>query len=211
VADNNADNLPQRRSIRLTNYNYTQAGAYYITICTEKRNPLFGHIRNGVMHHNACGRIVHDCWQAIPKHCPNVALDYFVVMPNHVHGILLLENSAGTMYRAPTAAANGDRQATTPHAPAAPRRFGNALAGSLAAMVGMYKAAVTRQINQSCRSPGGHLWQRNYWEHIIRDERELAEVRRYIAENPLRWSFDRENPEAAEPDDNLPWEPERRT
>ena len=196
------DDLPQRKSIRLANYNDTQAGAYFVTICPHKRKPLFGHITGGAMHLSTHGRIVEDCWKAIPRHYPNAELDYFVVMPNHVHGILLLLNSsAGTACRAPTTAND--------NGPASPRRFGGALAGALASVIGSFKSAATRQVRQSSRTRGEPLWQRGYWEHIIRDERELAEVRRYIAENPLRWSFDRENPEAAEPEDDVPWEPER--
>jgi REP element-mobilizing transposase RayT len=164
--------------------------------------------------------MAHDCFLAIPEHYGQVELDYFVVMPNHVHGILVLfetpvGNGAGTMYRAPTNDNdndndNGNGAGMMYHAPTVGdgplRAFAAPVAGSLGSVVGKYKAAVTRQARRLRRDPRLAVWQPNYWEHIIRNDRELDEVRRYIDENPIRWSLDRENPEAVEPEDDLPWD-----
>ncbi len=147
---------------------------------------------------SAEGEIAAACWRAIPEHFPNVRLDASVVMPNHVHGIVCIlpddappsdagassgpsRGSRGTIYRAPT------------------RRFGESHTGPLATVVGTFKAAVTREVNRQRGTPGAKLWQRNYWERVLRDERELLLTRRYIEENPLRWHLDRENPAAPGP------------
>jgi len=190
--DTAAHDLPSRRSIRYPGFDYRHPGAYFVTICTYQRRGLFGCVRDGIMQHTPCGRAAQECWQAIPEHFPQVTLDYFVVMPNHIHGILLLNcNGRGTACCAPTQPGG---------------RFGEVNAGSLAVVIRSYKSAVTSQTRRLARDARLIVWQRNYYEHILRHERELAEVRTYIDRNPLQWQFDRENPDTVEAEDVLPWE-----
>ena len=173
-----------RRSIRLRGYDYSQAGVYFVTICTHNRRSeksfapyLFGEIVDGEMVLNDVGRLVAKCWRDIPAHFPHVELDEFIVMPNHVHGILLIANCRGTACRAPTG-----------------ERFGKPIGGSLPTIVRSFKSAATKRINERRNEPGMKFWQRNYYEHIIRNEGELSDIREYIVNNPLKWEFDRENP-----------------
>src|SRR5262245_6602365 len=162
-----------RHSIRLRGYDYTRAGAYFVTACTHARECLFGRIAGGEIRPSTYGAIALECWQSIPEHCPHVDVDAFVVMPNHVHGILVLvEDTARSSY-----------------APAQ-ERFSKPVAGSLPTVVRLYKAAVTRRINDLRGTPGAPVWQRNYYEHIIRDQASLDRIRAYIASNPSRWKPD---------------------
>jgi len=156
-----------RRSIRLRGYDYTAQGAYYVTICVHGRERLLGDVVGGAMHLSECGRIVAECWAAIPDHFSGVELDAFVTMPDHVHGIVVI----ATDQPAPT---TGGR----PNGP--PKR-------SLSAIVGSFKAAAARQINQMHDTADAPLWQRNYYEHIVRDAADLNRIRAYIERNPARW------------------------
>jgi len=187
----------RRRSIRLSGYDYSQPGAYFVTICTLNRACLFGDIVNGVMQLNPIGRMVQECWRAIPQHFPHVVLDAFVVMPNHVHGILVIvektnagaAHSAGAMRSVGATHASPLQNDNTPTRPRGPKRQ------SIASIVGSFKSAVTKCINEYRGTPGAPVWQRNYYEHIIRTEESLNRIREYILQNPLRWHLDRENPE----------------
>ena len=177
----------RRRSIRLPGHDYTQPGAYFVTICTYNREPLFGQVVDGKMVMNAFGRIVWEEWFRTAQVRPNVELfeDEFVVMPNHIHGIIWIvgEPVGATRRVAPT---DGHPRGPVP--------------GSIGAIVGQFKSIVTKRINQMRGTPGARVWQRNYYERIIRNERALNAIRRYIAENPLRWYRDRYNPDAASSD-----------
>jgi putative transposase len=169
-----------RRSIRLKEYDYSQAGAYFVTICAEHRECLFGDIVGGEMRLNAIGHATMECWGALPQHFPHAELDEFVVMPNHVHGILVIvDDGRGTACRAPTT-----------------EQFGNPISGSLATIVRSFKSAVTKRINEMRDTQGANAWQRNYYEHIIRNERELERIRTYIVGNPAMWDKDENNPAA---------------
>ncbi len=173
----------QRRSIRLPQFDYTQPGAYTVTICTQPGAPMLGRITDGVVRLNDYGKVVEDCWRQIPAHIPAVELDAFVVMPNHVHGILVLAQDSrgrGTACRTPT------------------ERFGQPVPGSLPTLIRSFKSAATRVINKLRDTPGGRVWQRGYYERVIRNERELNAVRRYTAYNPLRRALDPENPANAD-------------
>jgi putative transposase len=176
-------NTHRRRSIRLQDYDYSQAGAYFITICTHEHECIFGEITGGIMHPNELGEIVAAEWQHTSVVRPTVELDYYVVMPNHFHGILVLADSScrGMACRAPG----------SPIPPVPKRVFGNAVANSIPTIVGAFKSAVSRRINALQSTPGGNVWQRNYHEHVIRDERDLARIREYIANNALKWELDR--------------------
>jgi len=183
-----------RRSVRLRGYDYAQPGAYFVTICTHERECLLGEIVDGEMVLNEYGHIVRACWEVIADHFPHVTLDTFVIMPNHVHGIIMIDSPVGARHASPLPS-----DVTPPRGPKG---------GSVGAIVGSFKSAVTRRINEMRGTPGMTIWQRNYYEHIIRDEDDLHDIRRYILENPLKWALDRENP-AAQPADRrrrMPWE-----
>lgn len=167
-----------RRSIRLQGYDYGQARMYFITVCVEGRECLFGEVVQGKMIVNQVGRIVEEEWLKTLALRPYVVLDEFVVMPNHFHAILLIVTAGrGTAGRAPTT-----------------ERFGKPVSGSLPTIVRSFKSAAAKHINELRSTPGVSLWQRNYHEHVIRNEDELHRIREYIQTNPLRWELDQENP-----------------
>ena len=196
----------RRRSIRLRGYDYSQAGAFFVTICSWNKQCLFGDVVDSDMRLNVIGRIAEEQWQAIPQRFPDVELDAFVVMPNHIHGIVVIvgardrtaENRA-TARVAPTGSIrNHDSDNETPAVGAtlAVARSGTPTVGNI---VGAYKSLCVHQALTWIRhdSPGqilGKLWQRNYWEHVIRNEAELSGIREYICNNPLQWELDALNP-----------------
>ncbi len=164
----------QRKSIRLKDYDYSQPGAYFITINVTNRKCLFGSIKNDEMIINKYGRIAQECWYNIPEHFIHVQLDAFIVMPNHIHGIILITGVEAT-HASPLhkiIPINGPKS------------------NSLGAIVGSYKSAVTKRINEVRKTSGTGIWQRNYYEHIIRNETELNKIRDYILTNPLNWKKD---------------------
>jgi len=166
-----------RRSIRLKGYDYSQTGAYFVTICTKGRACLFGEIAGGKMVLNDAGRIAADEWTKTALIRDEIQLDEWVVMPNHFHGIVWIRQTDGT----------GDtvRRGDRPVAPTGPRPR------SLGALMAGFKSAVTKRVNKLRQTPGEKLWQRNYWEHIIRNDDELNRIRQYIIDNPAKWEMDR--------------------
>jgi putative transposase len=169
-----------RKSIRLPEYDYSQEGAYYITICAQNRRCLFGEIANGRMLLNQYGKIADQCWQAIPQHVTNTLLGEYIIMPNHIHGtIIITEPSLGTR-----------------HAVSLPSRklFGKPQSGSLSTIVRSYKSAVTKQINVVRAKNEPAIWQSRFYEHVIRNDKSYNRIRRYILDNPLYWPQDDENP-----------------
>ena len=169
----------RRNSIRLKEYDYSQAGMYFLTICAYERACLFGEIVDGAMRLNDAGRIVQTAWSALPEHYAHVALDGIVVMPNHVHGIIVLTPPHG---QAVGAGFKPARTATTRH--------------GLSEIVRAFKTFSSRRINANHGTHGTSVWQRNYWEHIIRDEPELAHIREYIHNNPAQWELDKLHPQS---------------
>jgi REP element-mobilizing transposase RayT len=153
-----------RRSIRLKGYDYTQAGAYFVTFCAWQHECLFGEIVDGEMHLNDYGRVVEEEWLRTAEVRPNVDLDAFVIMPNHIHGIIVIcIDPVGASRRlAPTNT---------------PTRL---VAGSLGAIIGQIKSVTTKRINVLRSMPGQAVWQRNYYERIIRSEAALDNIRQYI-------------------------------
>jgi len=167
-----------RRSIRLRGYNYSRAGAYFITICTQGRARLFGDIVDGEMVLDDAGRVAWRCWRDIPNHFPHAELDEFVVMPNHVHGIIVIggdDDVVGAKNFSPLRSAGTSK-----------------IIGS---MVRGFKTGVTKWMRQN--TPIHDVWQRNYYEHIVRNESELNRIRQYIINNPGNWAGDNENPACA--------------
>ncbi len=175
-----------RRSIRLPGYDYRMPAGYFVTVCTVDREPLFGTVVDGTMQVNRFGAIVREEWFRTALVRRNVLLleEEFVVMPNHVHGILWLTE---------------DPPDDGPPAGVGPRLA----AGSLGAIVGAFKAAAARRINRERGTPGAPVWQRNFWERIVRSDRELERIRRYLFENPLRWQDDSFHPERSTPGEAL--------
>jgi len=166
----------KRRSIRLPAYDYAQAGGYFITICTHNRACLFGENIEGKMVLNDMGLTIECEWAKTPALRSNVKLDVFVVMPNHIHGIVLILESA--------------RKGVSPYVPAGDFRSPSQTIG---AVIRGFKSAATKQINIIRNSPGTKLWQRNFYERVIRNEDELSLMQKYIVENPAQWEFDKEN------------------
>ena len=186
-----------RRSIRLKGYDYTRAGAYFVTLCTQDRACVFGSVANGEMRPNEYGREVAGCWLWLAERYPYVTLDEWVVMPNHVHGIIVItdgndraggsDGGRGGSRTAPT----GPRNAPTGSVgqPAVPMKR-----KPLGRLIGAFKTVSTKHVNEIRSTPGAKLWQRNYYDHVIRDDLSLRRIREYIANNPSRWALDRENP-----------------
>jgi REP element-mobilizing transposase RayT len=182
-----------RRSIRLKGYDYTQPGAYFITLVTYQREYLFGEVVKGEVVLNEWGYLALNEWQRLGQRYEQVIIDESIVMPNHVHGILLIRGKSDAV---------GAGQETTlqiapnffapplPHAPL--RDASGVVPGSVGAIVGAYKSTTSRLINGLRNTIGASVWQRNYYERIIRDEAELRHIREYILNNPLKWELDLE-------------------
>lgn len=191
-----------RQSIRLPGWDYRQPAAYFVTICTRDRVRLFGEVVRGRMVLNACGRIVAEEWRRTERVRDNVVLDAFVVMPNHVHGIIGITTGPGDGGAArhasdtPTDENDANRgRGTARRAPTGNnRQFGQPRSGSLSTIVGALKSAVTRRINRQRGTPGAPVWQRNFYERIVRNRTELDRIRTYIRQNPAQWHGDRHHP-----------------
>lgn len=171
-----------RRSVRLKGYDYTQAGAYFVTIVTQGRECLFGEVVHGEMWLNDAGRMVEKWWLELNRKFSAVDTDEYVVMPNHIHGVIVIAHVGATL----VVAQAQDRAGTRP-------------APTLGDVVGAFKSLATHEYIVGIKQRGwpsfaGKLWQRNYHEHIIRDESTLHRIREYIVNNPLQWAVDRENP-----------------
>lgn len=194
-----------RRSIRLGGYDYAQAGGYFVTICTQDRVCLFGDVVNGEMWLNGTGRIVHDEWMRTPVLRPRVTLDAFVVMPNHIHGIIILGDGHNAVNDGATAGRGTLQRAPTERGSAV-ERFGRPTSDSIPTIVRLFKSATTKRINRLRGTPGAPVWQRNYYEHIVRDDESLGRIRQYILNNPAQWASDRENPQAVTPEPEVAWQ-----
>ncbi len=194
--------IHHRRSIRLQGYDYSQNGAYFITLCAQDRKPIFGKIVNGEMQLSPFGIIVRDEWLKTAEMRKNIEMDEFVVMPNHFHGIIVIDDrgwarlemdldldgtgtlieSTGTLQRAPTSAPTREQ-------------FGKPTSNTIPTIIRGFKAAVTKQINTIQINAGKYnmperIWQKNYYEHVIRNEVSLNKIREYIISNPLNWKED---------------------
>ncbi len=186
--------IHHRRSIRLKRYDYTQPGGYFVTFCAYQRMHLFGEVVDGEMILNDRGKIARDEWFKTAELRPYVKLyeDEFVIMPNHGHGIIWIEENVGALRGNAQSRAGQDR-AEQRSAPTKNTPTKNVAPRSLGAIVRAYKSAVTYAVNKLENQRGAVLWQKNYYEHIIRNERELNNIARYIVNNPLNWQLDRDN------------------
>jgi putative transposase len=185
-----------RRSIRLKGYDYTQPGAYFVTIVAWGRKEIFGQIHDGNMVLNRCGQIVMRTWQGLPCYYPNVVLGEFCVMPNHVHGIIQLVEpdwrwggSFATAVAGPDPVMNKRGQE-----PAGGETRPYDMRHGLPEIVRAFKSYSARQVNYLRHTPGSPVWQRNYYERVVRNEDELRQMAAYILNNPLGWETDDENP-----------------
>lgn len=150
-----------RRSIRLQGYDYSKAGSYFVTICIWQRECLLGNITNTNFELSRYGQVVQFNWNILEQKFKNVKLDEFIIMPNHIHGIIILTKS--------------EEQ-------------------PLAEVIRSFKTSSARRINQLRNSKGIPVWQRNYYEHIIRNEESMDKIREYIINNPLSWQQDQLHP-----------------
>lgn len=191
--------LSHRRSIRLRDYDYRWQGAYFVTICTLNRECLFGIILDDIMCLNAFGQVAESEWLRSAQMRREVTLDEFSIMPNHLHGIVFITDGSGPRHNttgeaapygrppdAPTNMDRGGRHLPTPTSRPASR--------SLGALINGYKAAVTRTVRSMRGTSCLSLWQRNYYEHVIRNDHDLDRIRQYIRDNPARCALDHENP-----------------
>ncbi|MEW5861682.1 MAG: transposase [Cyanobacteriota bacterium] len=172
-----------RRSIRLKGYDYGQAGAYYFTICCHQRRCLLGEIVDGVMHPNLIGATVEAVWNNLPRHFPFIELDAFVLMPNHVHGIIVIKENQHNIDNRELLASKLTCETSLPN---------GTNPSALGAIIQNFKSVATRRVNRLNRS-SGTIWQRDYYEEIIHNEKAHQNIRRYIIENPLNWDKDKEN------------------
>ena len=172
----------RRQLRRLHGYDYSRAGAYFVTACTHGRANLFGKIVKHEMRLNVYGRMVQKAWNGLPGHYPHIALDAFVIMPNHIHGIVVLATPVGA----------GLKPAPTPKSAHAPKPAPTPRHG-LPEIVRAFKTFSARQINRLRHTHGTPVWQRNYYEHIIRNKAALKRIRQYVKANPAYWEKDREN------------------
>ena len=240
----------RRRSRRIAGYDYSQAGVYFVTLVAQERRMVFGEVRDGGVQLSAAGEVARSCWLAIPEHFGGCSLGEFVVMPNHVHGLLVLEGGWAT-HASPLRLVNTPHQDIDPtgdrathasplrkfvrvarmngdgddpanrssgradqtarhvvvgatHASPSPTAGTTPPRGpgrhSLGAIVGSYKSATTRLVNRNLGTPGCPLWQRNFFEHVVRDADSLLHIAEYIVTNPLRWDLDPENPASCRAD-----------
>lgn len=182
-----------RKSIRLKEYDYANANWYYITMCTYNKEHLFGKVINNKVVLNDLGKIVKEEWLRTKEIRKNIDIDDYVIMPNHFHGIIIIEynandNAGATRCVAPNNESQNNCRDTMHRVPTE-RTFGSSIPNSLPTIIGAFKASVTRRINKTLKSHQS-TWQRNYYEHIIRNDEDLFRIKKYIELNPLKWQLD---------------------
>lgn len=175
---------PARKLTRLAGYDYSQNGAYFVTICTHNRETLFGEIVDGEMQLNYAGEIVLACWNDLAKYYNHAEYDVFVIMPNHIHAIVMLIND-----NVPASPVGKGLRPFRTSSETSPVK-----AQSLPKIIGSLKSFSARRINEQRDMTGVAVWQNSYHDHIIRDEDDLNIRRQYILTNPSRWQEDAENP-----------------
>jgi len=180
-----------RQSLRLSEYDYSGPGAYFLTVCVHNRECLFGRVVNGEILLSRFGEIAHEEWLRSSELRSEIFLDVFVIMPNHLHGIVLIDSDEGRGVIVRERAGVGAHG----RAPLQGRtRLPQREKRSLGSFVAGFKSVVTKRVNEIRGFPGRPLWQRNYFDHIIRTQRALDQIREYILANPRQWHLDVENP-----------------
>jgi len=162
--------MRERKRTRLKNYDYSENGYYFITICAKNREEWFGKVEKEVMILNHYGKIVNQCWDGLPNHYLNCSLDTFVIMPNHIHGIIVIRNN--------NTVGNGLKPFPT---------------HGLSEMIRGFKTFSSRKINEKIKSENKFEWQKSFYDHVIRNEKSLHNLRHYITFNALKWELDIEN------------------
>jgi putative transposase len=202
-----AINRPHRKSIRLKEYDYSQPGEYFITICTHDHECTLGEIVNGEMQLNKIGKIVEEEWLRTAIIRPDIQLDSYVIMPNHVHGIIVLNEGRGTLQsdilvgtncHSPKEKTQNNPFNNGAYIDTPLRKMFHSPSNTVGAIVRGFKSATTKRINEIRGTPRMHFWQRNFYDRIIRNDNELNNIRDYIHNNVLPWAFEKDNP------DNIP-------
>ena len=177
-----------KKQYRRKGYDYSQDGFYFVTICTKNREMFFGEIENEKMKLSDVGLIANKFWLEIPKHFKFVRLDEYMIMPNHIHGIIQIDNAeidVGTgQCPVPTNTNKKIKQNIS--------KFGRVIPNSLSTIIGSYKSIVKKTTNEKLPN-FGFTWQSRFYDRIIRNNAELNKIRQYIINNPIRWEFDRNN------------------
>ena len=182
-------NKHHRRSIRLPGYDYRQPGAYFVTICAYQRQCVFGDVVDGQMVLNQYGMIVADTYQWLCDHYSYLHTDEWLVMPNHFHAIMVITDQSRTDNDKP-------RRGVSRNAPTTRNAITiNKQRKPLGRLIGAFKTVSTKKINTLRDAPGTKLWQRNYYEHIIRNQDAMDKIRNYIVNNPVSWSIDQLHPD----------------
>ena len=181
----------RRRSIRRKGYDYPLPGAYFVTLISSGRVSLFGEIMDGELRQSDIGKLVNDCWLGITNSFTSIGLDDIVIMPNHLHGIIFIHEALG---KGEAFADNDPSVVGAMAANASPLRPRGTTLGSLGAIIQNFKSVSTRKVNKRYFEPGYKIWQKNYHERVVRNERELNAIRQYIRDNPHNWELDHENP-----------------
>ena len=202
-------NIHHRRSIRLPGYDYSQTGSYFVTICANRRECVFGDVVDGQMRLNRYGEIVADTYQWLCQRYPYLYSDEWIVMPNHFHAIMVITDQPcldtdtpcrGVSRNAPTINEryNADAINEQRHAPTINKQHHadaiNKQRKPLGRLIGAFKTVSTKKINILRDAPGTPLWQRNYYEHIIRNPDAMNKIRNYIIDNPVSWEIDQLHP-----------------
>jgi putative transposase len=179
--------IHHRRSIRLRDFDYFSAGSYFVTVCAQNRECLFGTIQDGQVELNDAGKMVCKVWEQLSESYSSIDVDVSLVMPNHFHGIVVLDVGAGP------------RACPLLEKPKEGHPQGGAPTLSLPDIIHRFKSLTTAQYRKGVLQNGwvpfpGRLWQRNYYEHVIRNDGDLNHIRKYIVDNPLKWDSDENNP-----------------
>ena len=172
-----SNQFPDRKRIRLKDYDYTKPGYYFITINTNKRIKHISKIRNGKVDLNESGKVIDNVWNDLPNHYPNCALGEYVIMPDHFHGIIKLNECRE---RFVTICGKNEKTNRTNH--------------GLPEIIRGFKTFSSKAINEKIKPDQKFRWQKSYHDRIIRNEYELNNVRKYILDNPINWEYDKNNP-----------------
>lgn len=177
--------IHHRRSIRLKGHDYTQAGEYFVTICVKDRECILGNISLDQVKLSRIGEIAKECWERIPQHFSNAGLDEYVIMPNHVHGVIVLTDLVGTRHAVSSQEARSRQENTSVQCA---EHFSKPVCGSLPTIIRSFKSAASKRIHEA--GFPSFAWQSRFYEHVIRGDRDLDRIRAYILENPSNWFND---------------------